>query len=153
MLFGVHMKQEQGFTLIELLTVIGIIGILASLGITSFSYYKASAAFASAEQTLHDARNAIEAAVVDQDNLPASVPLTNQKGQGQIQDATAAAYLPGLMLPRNLDFNVSYDNTCSNAACTKDFIQVRHCSGEKYIRWLRYGDGVEVKLEPSGSGC
>ncbi len=146
-------RSEGGFTLIELLTVIGIIGILMSLGLTSFSFYKASAAFATAKQTAHDARNAIEAAQVDPDNPPSSVPLTSQTSQGMITDPLAAAFLPGLRLPPRVNFQVQYDNTCVTGACQSELVQVNHCSGLEFVRWIRFGDGTEIEFEIAGEGC
>ena len=135
-------SAEEGFTLLELLTIIGIIGVLASLALTSFGFYKASAALAVAETTLHDARGAFEGGIVDSDNLPASVALTSQTTQGPVSDANANALLPGFMVPDNVRFDVSYDNTCTNGACTLALLEVRHCQGEEYVRWTRFGDGV-----------
>lgn len=147
-------QREDGFTLIELLTVIAIVGILSALGLTSFGYYKASAAYASVEATLHDARNALEAGTVDADNLPASVPLVLQGAQGPITDNLAADLLPGMMLPRNTAFRVSYDSSCDNGGCQSTFLQVNHCFGDEYAQFIRFGDGVELKLDHiAGEGC
>ncbi|MCB0321574.1 MAG: hypothetical protein KDD60_11670 [Bdellovibrionales bacterium] len=148
-----EVNGEEGFTLIELLTIIGIIGVLASLALTSFGYYKASAALAVAETTIHDARGAFEGGIVDADNLPASVPLTSQNSQGNLSSPLASALLPGFKVPSNVRFRVSYDNTCITGACQVALLETRHCQGEEYVRWVRFGDGVETKLQISGTGC
>ena len=46
-------RYSQGFTLIELLVVVAIIGILAAVGVVSYSGYKASAEKKQAEITLN----------------------------------------------------------------------------------------------------
>ena len=148
------MKSEAGFTLLELLTVVGLISLLSALGLTSFTYYKAAAAYATAESTLHDARNAIEASLIDADNLPASVPTLSQTASGVITDGDAFEFLPGLRLPNHVRFTVMYDNACIDSDCQSEYVQVKHCFGNEYVRWIRYGDGVEVKMDHiSGSGC
>lgn len=151
---GIKMRSEGAFTLIELLTVIGTIGLLAALGLTSFNVYKANAAYASVETTMINARNAVEAGISDPDNLPPAVALVSQKAQGSIQDNAAANFLPGMMLPSKMKFQASYDPTCVDAACQSEFLEAKHCWGKEYMRWVRFGDGVEMYLDHiSGIGC
>jgi len=146
--------QESGFTLIELLVVIAIIGILGALGLTTFNFYKSSAAYATAESTLHDARNAIEASMVDADDPPDSVALIAIREQGPILDPEAANLLPGLNLPTNTKFQVAHDPDCLTSACQAQFVQVNHCLGKEFVRWIRFGDGLELKLDRiAGDGC
>ena len=148
------MKSQAGFTLIELLTVIAIIGVLSALGVTNLAYYKANAAYASATTTMHNARNALEAGLSDPDNLPGAVGLTSQTSQGSLTNVAAAALLPGMLLPSDVKFQVEYDPACSTGACQSDFLQVNHCFGREYIRFLRFGDGVELYLDHiDGVGC
>lgn len=145
---------QNGFTLIELLVIISIIGILGSLGLSSFSVYRASAAYSVAETTVQSARTSLEASLNDIDNPPSAVPLTTQTQQGNIQGAEAAAFLEGLKLPKNTKFSVSYDPTCTNAACQSESLEASHCFSEEHIRWVRFGDGVDVLLEHvAGGGC
>jgi len=147
-------SSQSGFTLIELLVVVAIVGILASLGLTSFNFYKASAAYATAESTLHDARNAIEASMVDADNPPELVNLMAIEQQGPVQDPDAKQLLPGLVIPRNTKFQVAHDPDCLAAGCQAQFVQVNHCLGKEFVRWIRFGDGLEMKLDKiAGEGC
>lgn len=148
------MRTERGFTLIELLTIIAIIGVLAALSMSGFSIYRASAAYAVATGALHDARNALEAALADQGHLPAQVPLTAQTIQGPIGDVLGKVMLPGMQLPRNVKLQFSYDPACVDPSCMESFLQTNHCYGIEYPRFVRFGDGLEVTLEHiSGSGC
>lgn len=149
------MQSERGFTLIELLTVIAIIGVLASLSMSGFSLYKASAAYAVASQTLHGARNALEAALSDPDNPPAAVELDSQEAPGPIADPVARRLLLGMQLPRNVKLSYGYDPTCLDSACAyESYLQANHCSGKEFVRWIRFGDGVEIMLDHvRGDGC
>lgn len=148
------MKSEKGFTLIELLTVVAIIGILAALGLSSFSVYRASAAYAVVQSTIHSARNASEVSFNNTDSTPGSVPLTTQTSPGSISDNAAKAVLPGMQLPRNVKFQVAYDPTCEDSTCQAEFIQVSHCFSSEHGQWIRFGDGVDVLLDHvAGGGC
>ena len=149
-----NIRREQGFTLIELLTVIGIIGVLAYLGIQSFDVYKSRAAYASAITTLHNTRNALELRQNDQDNPPGAVALTTQAVQGPIIDPSMSGLLPGMMVPNKTNLSVSYDPSCVIGACQSDLIEVDPCLGKEHVQWIRFGDGVDVLLEHiAASGC
>lgn len=148
------MRNESGFTLIELLTVVGIISICSLLGMTSFYEYRGDAAYAVAERTVADAINAVEAAVTAPDIVLPSVAGYSQSSPGAIADSSAVQVLPGFMVPRKTRFEVSYNPTCLDASCEQTAVEVRHCHGRDYVRWLKYGDGVAVRLEHlAGVGC
>lgn len=145
--------REAGFTLIELLVVFIVIGVLAATSIASFGVYRAKAAYASAEETMSFARRTVEASLT-RDVQPAAVALYAQTSPGPVADPTAADYLLGMQLGPELKLRVSYDPSCGNGSCQSDFLQVNHCKGEEFIRWIRFGDGVETLLENvSGAGC
>ena len=148
------MRSEKGFTLIELLTVIVIIGILAGLGITSFGVYRSSAAYAVANKTIRDAQISMEAGLTNEDDPPPAVALTTQHVQGPVQDPNAAQLLPAMQLPRQTSFAVSYDPDCLDPGCESASLQVRHCQGDEFVRYVRYGDGAWDYLEHlAGTGC
>ena len=147
------MRSESGFTLIELLTIVGIIGILASLSLSSYVYYKGSAALAVAETGMHDAQTAFEAGIGDPDNLPSSFALLSQTQQGELTNADANDLLPGYRIPRNSKFQVEFDTTCAVSTDPFGYMQLNHCQGDRYVTWERFCDGVIVRLTVEGSGC
>jgi len=144
---------EAGFTLIELLVVFAVVGVLLATSIASFRVYRTQAAYASAEATMGFARRTAQASLT-RDVPPAAVPLYSQVAAGPLSDALAADYLLGMQVPIETKLQVQYDPSCTAGGCESDFIQVNHCLGEEFLRWIRYGDGVEVLLENiGGSGC
>lgn len=148
------MKNEKAFTLLELMAVLAILSILMSLAMFSLTEYTATAGYSVAASTLRDARTALGASFNDANTAPPALGLTTQTSPGGIQDNTARLLLPGMQLPSNVKFSVSYDPSCTDASCESEYLQVRHCRGNEYIRWIRYGDGLDVLLEHiSGVGC
>ncbi|MCB0339098.1 MAG: type II secretion system protein [Bdellovibrionales bacterium] len=145
-------RSESGFTLIELLTIIGIVGILASLSLTSLKVYKSDAGYSVAEKTLMDARIALEAGITATESGPDTVPLYVQKVQGALQNAGATELLPGMRLPYNVKFQVEHDNECDMLACQAELIQVDHCHSNEFIRWVRFGDGSEFQFDNVAGG-
>jgi prepilin-type N-terminal cleavage/methylation domain-containing protein len=143
---------ERGFTLIELLTVIVLLGILAALSVQGFVIYKASAAFAVATSTLRDAQTALYAAQTAPNATFSSVD-TSQRAQGALATAEGREIFPGFVLPKSVDFAYAYDPTCVDGSCPyQTRVEVRHVAGQKYLRWIRFGDGVEARLEVPGAG-
>ncbi len=148
------MCAQKGFTLIELLVIISIIGLLALLGMTSFTVYRSDAAYSVATRTLRDARTAVEASLNNVDAEKAAVNFYVQTQSGPIPDASAALLLPAMMVPRNVKFLASYDPDCDHAGCQSEFLQVNHCFAKTYISWVRFGDGAEFLQENVlGGGC
>lgn len=145
-------NAQCGFTLIELLVVIGILGVLASLGLQSFSVYRANAAFATTQRTVSDARTDAEGSLANPDILVASVASTTQKEPGPLADAAARAFLPATTVPRNIALTVSFDSGCLEAGCQSAQIQARHLYGRRYTQWTRFGDGVWTVIELPGDG-
>jgi prepilin-type N-terminal cleavage/methylation domain-containing protein len=146
-------RMDSGFTLIELLTIIAIIGVLASLALSSYAIYKNSATFAVIETALQDAQTSFEAGIVDPDNLPASFGLIAQTAAGEMTNPVASSLLPGFRLPRLTKFQVRFDGACANPNDSMGFMQINHCQGKKYLTWERFCDGVIVRLAVDGDGC
>lgn len=149
------MKKESGFTLVELLTVIAIIGIVSGMAVQSFKTYKAKSAYAVAEQTLVDARIALEAALSEPDAIfPFDLANYSQSTPGEFANPNASSLFPGFRIPRNATVTVNHDPDCVSGACLSKSVEVRHCGGLEYVSWSRFGDGVEIKLEHiDGAGC
>ena len=147
------MSRESGFTLLELLTIIAIIGVLSSLSLTSYVYYKASAALAVAETGMHDAETSFEAGIVDPDRLPNAFALVAQSNSGPVSNADASALLPGYRVPNSSTFRVQFDPTCAVSTDSMAYMQLNHCQGDRYVTWERFCDGVIVRLVVEGEGC
>ena len=148
------MGNQRGFTLIELLTVVAIIGVLGSIALTNFYIYRHKAAYGVIQSAVKNVQLAAESGTSDPDRLPAAVPLTAQTTPGLLSSALASQFLPGMMLPKNIKFQVSWDPSCITSACVAGFAQLNHCSGLEYLQWLKYGDGTDLILENiPGSGC
>lgn len=148
------MRNNKGFTLIELLVVVAIIGILGKLGMTAFMVYRSDAAYSNVQRTIRDVHIAAQAGTLDIDNLPAAVPLVSQSTGGPMADAQANSFLLGFQLPPRMTIQVSYNPACVTSACLSGWAQLNHCSGQKYIQWLLYGDGSYDTIEDiAGAGC
>lgn len=149
------MRNARGFTLIELMTVVVTIGAVAGMAVASFKEYRAKAAYAVSEQTLNDARIALEAALSEPDaTFGFDLNYVSQNSPGAFSSADANSLFPGFRLPKDVKVTVFHDPACLSGACLSKAIEVRHCAGVDYVNWERFGDGVEVKLEHvSGSGC
>jgi prepilin-type N-terminal cleavage/methylation domain-containing protein len=147
-------QSEQGFTLIELLTVIGIIGVVSALGLTSFYVYKSDAAYAVSARLVQDGVQAVEASLSLPDQILPEVASYSQSSQGPISDPSAATVLSGIMVPRKMKLQFSFDPACLSGACVAASLQANHCQAVDFPRWVRYGDGVDIRLEHIvGSGC
>ncbi|NLF25958.1 MAG: type II secretion system protein [Deltaproteobacteria bacterium] len=148
------MHKESGFTLIELLAVIAILSVLSFMGITAFATYKSSAAYAVAEQTYADSRRAMEAGLNDIDRELPDVSLVSQKAKGMLQDSGARSLFVGFMVPDNVRFTASFDPTCEEEGCERSMIQVNHCLGKEAIRWVQFGNGLDILFDHLASeGC
>jgi prepilin-type N-terminal cleavage/methylation domain-containing protein len=62
---GCAKSGEKGFTLVELLVVVAIVGILSSIAITQYAFYKEKAVDSKMEATLHAGRQAMEGYYVE----------------------------------------------------------------------------------------
>jgi hypothetical protein len=143
-------RRQHGFTLIELLVSIALLMALSYLSISSFWTYRSTAALSVAQQTLRNARTALEVGI-NSDTLPPAVDHT-QATQGAITDAAMRDYLPGMLVPRNVSVYAGYDPTCEDAGCESDRLEVRHCLGKQYVTWFRAGDGVGPNLPLVSNG-
>lgn len=143
----IRKNKISGFTLVELMVVIGIVGVLVKMSATSFLIYRSKAAYAVAENTVRNAILAAEGSLVNTDNPPASFSYTTQSTSGGVTDPTMAAFLLNYQIPRNVLFGASYDNTCDNSGCEYFKLEAKHCSGTKFPRYIRYGDGFDIYVE------
>lgn len=144
-------RKDSGFTLVELITAVGIIGVLASISIQSFSVYKKNAYYSIATRTLGDARIAFSAAETGTEgDLPS---LSTTISTGGETTGVADEILPGLIMPVGVSLNVSYNPSCDNAGCDVISLISAHCKGEAYTTWIRSGDYFDILVEKiSGAG-
>lgn len=63
-------RKKRAFTLIELLVVIVIIGILTSIGVSTFESYKSKARDAQRIRDLNDMKRSLDLYVIDKGSLP-----------------------------------------------------------------------------------
>ena len=145
-------KKEQGFTIIELVTVMGTIGVLASLSMSSFYLYRKDAYYSVAESTMRNARSSMEIGINSSDVEAETVPLVSQTSAGNINNVQANKVLPGMKLPQNVEFKVSYDPDCQDSSCDAQFLSVNHCIGKLETSWIRFGDGLDLSLENIATG-
>ena len=146
--------RKRGFTLIELLVVVSLLGVLAGLAMQAFYIYRANGYYAVSESTLKNARTAMEAGLSNVDNLPSALGLTAQNSPGQLADPGMAALLPGMRLPGNVKLQAMYDDSCEVGACTSEILQVNHCKGQEFVRYVRFGDGSDILMQHvAGTGC
>jgi hypothetical protein len=121
---------------------------------TSFTVYKAKAGYSNAVTLRKAMQTSVDAALVDENNLPGAVPLYSQNSAGNISNAAANTLLSNLKLPRNQRLSVSYDPTCLTGGCQQIFIEASHCSATSHTQLIQYGDGFTVTLDDiSGGGC
>jgi prepilin-type N-terminal cleavage/methylation domain-containing protein len=146
-------SKERGFTLIELLTVIGILGVLYYLTLTSLTVVKANAGHKTAMRLAQDARTSVEGALSEPDTIYPFAEFT-QTTQGSITDAAGSQIIPEVQVSRQTSFTFYYDPDCADASCTATRVQARHCLGKSYVVWTRFGDGEEILLDSvPGAGC
>jgi len=85
---------------------------------------------------------------------PPAIGGFSQAAQGPLTDANARDVPPGFMVPRKLRFTSTYDSTCADPSCELIDAQGKHCRGNDFVRWIRYGDGLDVRVEHlPGAGC
>lgn len=148
------MCSQRGFTLIELLVVVSLLGILSGLSISTYKLYRAQANYTVAESSMQYARRSIEASLARTDSPPDAVALTTQTAAGAVQDPDAAEYLDGFYLPPSIRVDVEYDPDCRDGGCQSDYVQIRHCAGKEFVRWIRMGNGTDLMFTHlPGEGC
>ncbi|MCC6954753.1 MAG: type II secretion system protein [Deltaproteobacteria bacterium] len=141
-------RGEDGFTLIELLIVVSIIGILAALGVTTFTLMKERAEYARGQDTLRSAQTAFE--VGDQEAAPGTtVALTYTGDAGGAVGGALGALLPGAVTPLNVDLGAMYEycDSSSPPLQVKQFLNVVPCNSTRRLTWTRFCGGTEIRLE------
>jgi type IV pilus assembly protein PilA len=147
-------SNERGFTMVELLVVMGIIGILSALGLTSFYIYKDNTEIARAEAVVRNAKTAFELGV--QDAAPGSSLAYTESGTtgGQIS-SPLDAILPGANLTNNVRLGASFDY-CDSSSSSLQVGQVLHakpCQATRSVRWTKFCGGIEIYDTSAAGGC
>ena len=141
-----YLAREDGMTLADLLVTIGIIGILAAIAIQEFGVYRQRVNYVLSEETLRDARTALEGSNIDEANGAGGMQVAWLNKPGKPPTAAARRLLPGYVVPQRSDILVLKNPTCGNAMCLKEYIRARNCNADKYLYWYRFGNGIELTV-------
>ena len=155
------MREEKGFTLLELLVSIGIIGLLASMGVMSYSEYRSRAADASVDSVMHNAWVALTAG---QTSLDGSAPdwfWAWIDPSGTMQGWRINEFLPGFKTGPKDRVSIWYDQFCESGAwcppgvmcCVVASAHVWHCDSNITRSRMRWNDGTTMEFEWPGWGC
>lgn len=112
------MKMKKGFTLLEILVVIGIIGILASMGISSYSTAQKKSRDAKRKADLKAFQNAIEQCYSINNYAYPTITLSN--GNMTITEDCPIATGPDISItdPTTLTYTVSSTSTTYDVSIT-----------------------------------
>ncbi len=153
-LTSLKQQREQGFTMIELLISISIIGILASLALTSFSIYRENAEYTKAESDLRNSRVAMEAGTQDISGA-FSLALSYSGTAGGNVPAPLDSVMPQAVTSSDVRLGVAYDScpVGAGAGAVEQYIISSSCKGRKSVSWTRFCDGMEVTIPELPFGC
>jgi len=146
-------NAAQGFTMIELLISIAIIGILASLALTSFTIYRQDAEYSKAEADLRNSRTAMEAGSQDlADGY--SLALTYSDVVGGVLVDPLAEVMPQGATSKDVRLGASYES-CDGGAPgdLNQYIIASSCKANKSISYSRFCNGIEVLVSELPFGC
>ncbi len=106
--------NHRGFTLIELIIVIGIIGVLATIGIPIFAQYKERAYDSDVKSHLHNIYLACKGYWIDQGSASnCTVPVASSTAYGYIQTPKISISATG--------GEINFSSTASHADSTNTF--------------------------------
>ena len=146
-------NAARGFTMIELLIAIAIIGILASLALTSFTIYREDAEYSKAESDLRNSRTAMEAGSQD---LPDgySLALTYSDITGGVLANPLSEVMPEGASSRDVRLGASYESCAGGApGDLNQFIIASSCKANRSISYSRFCNGLEVIIPELPFGC
>lgn len=101
-------KQRKGFTLVELMIVVGIIIILASLGVPQYVNYRENAQRAKCVSNLRVILEAKMAYAASNPDMKATIALNNLRQAGYFRGGTGASSADNLKCPSGGKYDINW---------------------------------------------
>jgi prepilin-type N-terminal cleavage/methylation domain-containing protein len=137
-------RQQAGFTLIELLVVLGIMGVLAALGVQSYDQVRETVYRTTNERIALDAFTSLQAGQIDSDQFGSNwYGAVWLKGNMQWNAGDPSEWAPGISGQGNMYLYASVDNWVSETSCpncSKYYVYVRQCGAK--VAHVRYETGA-----------